>query len=333
MTKGSSPVVVSPGAPHRLLVVLTVLAGALLSVQARVNGALADRLGSATLTALVSFSVGTAAIGVVLATSGRWRAARQLPGPPPLRWWWCCGGFGGAFLVATSAVAVPRVGVALLGVGIVAGQTLGSLAVDEVGLGPQGRQPLTAWRLAGAVIAATALVVAASGRSGDLHLGLLAVVALAGAGVAAQQAANGHLQRRTGEALVAAFVSFAVGTVALAVAAAAVGLVGGLDPSWPGLATGLYLGGLCGAAYITLSASAVGRLGVLRLTLGTVAGQLLGAVALDLLRPAAEGLRASTAVAAALALVAVVVGSRTRPPRDDHGETVRFEAPERSVSP
>ncbi len=297
---------------HRLLVLVTIVAGALLSVQARVNGALAGRLGSAVLTALVSFSVGTVAIVVVLAMTGRWRCAALLRGRPRLRWWWCCGGFGGAFLVATSAVAVPRVGVALLGVGIVAGQTVGSLAVDDVGLGPRGRQPITRWRLAGAVIAVLALAVAATGRTGDLRLGLLAVIAVAGAGVAAQQAANGHLQRRSGEALVAAAVSFAVGTAALGIAALVVAAGRGLHPDWPAALTGLYLGGLCGAAYITLSASAVGRLGVLRLTLGTVAGQLLGAVALDVVRPTDEGLRVSTAVAAGMALLAVVVGGRKR---------------------
>ena len=298
-----------PGGSHGLLVAATVVAGALLSVQARVNGALAGRLGSATLTALVSFSVGTVAIAAVLLASGRWRAGRRL-GATPLRWWWCCGGFGGAFLVATSAVAVPRVGVALLGVGVVAGQTVGSLVVDELGLGPRGRQSLTAWRFGGALIAVTALVVAAVGRTGDLRVGLLLVIALAGAGVAAQQAANGHLQRASGEALIAAVVSFAVGTLALAAATSAVGAARGLDPDWPAAATGLYLGGLCGAAYITLSASAVGRLGVLRLTLGTVAGQLLGAVALDVGRPVGDGLRPTTVVAAGLALVAVFVGGR-----------------------
>jgi len=297
---------------HRLLVAATVLAGALLSVQARVNGALTARLGSAVLTALVSFSVGTAALALLLVGRRRRRPARGLATGPRPRWWWFCGGFGGAFLVTSSAIAVPKVGVALLGVGIVAGQTLGSLAVDEVGLSPRGRQPITTWRLAGAAIALTALVVAAAGqRDADLQVGLLALIALAGAGVAVQQAANGHLQRLSGEALVAATISFAVGTAALVAAVGVVAVSRGLAPDWPG-GVGLYLGGLCGATYITLSAAAVGRLGVLRLTLGTVAGQLLGALALDVLRPTAEGPRPVTLVAAGLALAAVAVGGRQR---------------------
>lgn len=292
-----------------MLVAATVLAGALLSVQARVNGALSQRLGSAVLTAWVSFSVGSFALLTLLALSGRWRSARELRSGPPLRWWWCCGGLGGALLVATAAAAVPRVGVALLGVAIVAGQTLGSLVVDEVGLSPRGRQPLTRWRLGGALTAVAALLFAAVGNGGEARIGLLVVIALAGAGVAAQQAANGHLQRRTGEALLAAAVSFVVGTAALGVAVLAVATVGALDPAWPGL-SGLYLGGLCGAAYITLSAAVVGRLGVLRLTLGTVAGQLAGALALDVAYPAGRGPRSSTVIAAGLAMLAVGVGSR-----------------------
>ncbi|HVE97640.1 MAG TPA: DMT family transporter [Mycobacteriales bacterium] len=293
----------------RVLLAATVLAGALLSVQARVNGALAGRLGSSVLTALVSFSVGTAALVGAVAATGRWRSARPRPGPPA-RWWWFCGGLGGATLVAASALAVPRIGVALLGVGIVAGQTVGSLVVDEVGLSPRGRQAMTTPRVAGALLAIMALAVGAAGEGGRLQIGLFALIAVAGAGVAAQQAANGQLQRLTGEPLLAALVSFTVGTVALAVGVLVLAAAGDLHVGeWPA-EIGLYLGGLCGAAYITLSAAAVSRLGVLRLTLASVAGQLLGAVLLDLLRPTGGGLRAATVVATAMTLAAVAVSGR-----------------------
>ena len=287
------------------MLLATVLAGALLSVQARINGALAGELGSAVLTALVSFAVGTVALAVLVLGTGRRRCARAPRDAGDRRWWWFTGGLGGALLVATSAVAVPRIGVALLGVGVVAGQTAGSLAVDEVGLSPRGRQPVTVARVAGVVLAVAALALGATGDRADLRLGLLALIALAGAGVAAQQAANGHLQRLTGEPLVAALISFTVGTLALAAVAAAIsasGRIGEVD--WPS-GVGLYLGGLCGATYITLAAAAVARLGVLRLTLASVAGQLLGAVLLDLTRPAAAGPRPATVAACLLTFVAV----------------------------
>ena len=298
-------------ASTRVLVGLTVLAGALLSVQARVNGSLASELGSSVVTALVSFSVGTAALLILVVAARRWQRARHARSERPLRWWWFCGGLGGAFLVATSALAVPRIGVALLGVGIVAGQTVGSLVVDEVGLSPRGRQPITVFRAVGAALAVAALAIGAMADRRELMLGLFALIALAGGGVAAQQAANGHLQRLTGEPLVAALISFSVGTVALALLAVvltASGQVGSL--SWPG-EPGLYLGGLCGATYITLAAAAVGRLGVLRLTLASVAGQLLGAVLLDVVRPAVgDSVEVGTVVATALTFVAVLISGR-----------------------
>ena len=48
----------------------------------------------------------------------------------------------------------------------------------------------------------------------------------------------------------------------------------------------LYIGGLCGAFVVVVGAAAVQTLGVLRLGLAVVAGQTLGALAIDLIAPA-----------------------------------------------
>jgi transporter family-2 protein len=290
------------------LTLLAVAAGAALAAQARVNGALRSRLGDAVVVALVSFTVGTVALVAAALATGRWRAVARLR--DGTRWWWWLGGLAGAALVASSAAAVPLVGVALTSVAIVAGATAGSLVVDRIGLSPRGRQRLTPPRLAGAAIAVAGLLVGTVGQSGDVRPWLLLLVGVAGFASAAQQAANGHLQRASGEALVAASVSFLVGTIALALVVATVAVSGAL-PSlhWPA-SPGLYLGGFGGAAYIALGAFTVPRLGVLRLTLGTVAGQLAGGVVLDALVPTARGLSAASVAAAACTLVAVVVASR-----------------------
>lgn len=289
---------------HTRLTVLAVVAGAALAAQARVNGALATRVGDAVVAALVSFGVGSLALVTAALATGRWRAAARLR--TGTRWWWWLGGLCGASLVASAAVAVPEVGVALTSVAIVAGATTGSLVVDRLGLSPRGHQPLTPPRLLGSALAVGGLALGSAGAGGDVRPLLLAVVAAAGFATALQQAANGHLHRRSGEALVAASVSFLVGTLALAVAVAV------LRPAlhgWPGN-PGLYLGGLGGAAYIALGALSVGRLGVLRLTLGTVAGQLAFGVVLDAVVPTGGGLRPASILAAACTLLAVVVASR-----------------------
>lgn len=290
--------------PRGDLSLLAAVAGAALAVQARVNGALRTRAGDAVLTALVSFAVGTVVLVLAALATGRYRRAARLRNGT--RWWWWLGGLAGAFLVGSAAAAVPEIGVALTSVAIVAGMTTGSLLVDRLGISPRGRQPLTAPRLAGALIAVAGLLVGTVGQRGEARPLLLAVVGVAGFCTALQQAANGHLQRASGEALVAASVSFLVGTVALALAVAVVrpDVLG-----WPAN-PGLYVGGFGGAAYIALASAIVPRIGVLRLTLGTVAGQLVGGVLLDAFVPTSAGLAAASVVAAAFTVVAVLVANR-----------------------
>jgi transporter family-2 protein len=295
-----------------------VLAGALLALQSRINGALTTELGSAVVTALWSFSVGTTVLVTTALVTGRARKARLLRGAG-LQWWMWLGGLGGALLVASSAAAVPLVGVAPVAVAVVAGATGGGLVVDALGLSPRGRQPLTAARAGGVALAVVGLAVGAVG-SGEIRPLLLAVVALAGAATAVQAAANGHLQRVSGDAVVAACVSFLGGTLALLLVTAGLTAFGELPAlDWPPLSW-RYLGGFGGAAYITLAAASVGALGVLRLTLCTVCGQLLGGLVIDAVAPTTDRPGVRTVVGALLTVLAVVVAGRgarpveTRPP-------------------
>lgn len=289
-----------------------VLAGALLALQSRINGALTTELGSAVVTALWSFTVGTTLLLVTALVTGRWRRASLLR-RAGLRWWMWLGGLGGALLVASAAAAVPLVGVAPVAVAVVAGATAGGLAVDAIGLSPRGRQPLTLARVGGVALAVVGLAVGAVG-SGEIRPLLLGVVALAGAATAVQAAANGHLQRASGDAVVAASVSFLGGTLALLLVAGGLAAVGELPPlDWPP-PSWRYLGGVGGAAYITLAAASVGVLGVLRLTLCTVCGQLLGGLVIDTVAPTSDRPGLRTVLGALLTVAAVLVaglGART----------------------
>lgn len=293
---------------------LTFGAGLLLAGQGHVNGALTTRLGSALVAALVSFVVGLAALAVALAARPQTRRAVRTRPVEPIRWWYLVGGFAGALLVFVSALAVPLIGVALLTVCVVGGQTVGGLAVDRAGFGPGGRLALTAPRLGGAALAVGAVALAALGAGhGTVRPALFAAVAAAGLCSAGQQAVNGQLARVSGAAGVAALISFLVGMLALAVVTAALAGAGVL-PSlhWP--STGwLYLGGLGGAAYIWIAAGTVSRLGVLRLTLSAVAGQLVGSVLLDATVPVhGASLQPATVAAAALTIIAVAVSGAAR---------------------
>jgi transporter family-2 protein len=204
---------------------------------------------------------------------------------------------------------VPEVGVALVTVCIVAGTATGGLGVDQAGLGPGGRRPVTLLRVVGALLAIGAVTLAAAG---DSHAAvrplLLAGLFRAGIGSALQQAANGQLRRAAANAWVAGLLSFAVGTAGLVVVAAATGEL--TARHWPAT-WWLYTGGPQGVVFIVAAAALVARLGVLTVSLATVAGQLVAAVVLDIVWPApGAALRATTVAGAVLTVVAVTLAAR-----------------------
>ena len=288
--------------------------GALVALQQRVNGELKTALDDALLTALISFGTGLAVVvAVVLARPASRRALRRVRRVP---WLQRLGGLGGASLVAAGAAAAPEIGIALLTVALVAGQTGGGLAVDRLGLGPGGSHALTAPRVVGAALCLLAVGIGVLSEGARAASPLLLLLVL-GAGflVAVQQAVNGQVRRITGDAGVATLVNFVVGLVALALGVAADALAGGLEVAgWPGPERWyLYLGGPMGAVFVAVAALVVRRLGVLRLGLAVIAGQLAASLLLDLALPVTDdGLDLLTVVGVALTFVAVLVSGRTR---------------------
>jgi transporter family-2 protein len=293
-------------------VTMTILAGAAISLQSYVNGRLGKDVGSPTVAAAINNLVALAAtLGIVLATGALPRAAARLRalGRPPA--WHFLGGLGGAAVVLVAATAAPEIGVALLTVALVCGSTGGSLPVDAAGLGPAGRRPITAYRLAGVVLAIGATVIGAVGARGDLQPVLLTLAFCVGVGMALQAAANGRLASETGEPFVASLVNVVVGFTALAVVAIVALATVSLDTP-PGNPL-LYVGGLLGGFVVVVSAASVQTLGVLRLGLATVAGQSSGALVIDLIAPApGEAVTVATVVGVGLTLSAVAISGRAR---------------------
>jgi bacterial/archaeal transporter family-2 protein len=109
----------------------------------------------------------------------------------------------------------------------------------------------------------------------------LAVILMAGVGglIAAQPAVNAGLGKETGS-LVAALVSFAVGTLLLAGIVVAAGEVSGLshtfDVRWYYL-----LGGVLGAAYVLTALIVVKEIGAGGVAAATITGQLTLSIVLD----------------------------------------------------
>ena len=253
-----------------------------------------------------------ATLAIVLATRAlpRARARLRALGRPPV--WHFLGGLGGAALVLVSATAAPEVGVALLTVALVSGSTGGSLPVDAAGLGPAGRRAVTPPRVAGVLLAIGATVISALGARGDIDVLLLALAFGTGGLMALQAAANGQLARATGEPWAASLVNVAVGFTVLGLVAVVTLATTALNPM-PGNPL-LYAGGLLGAFVVVIGATAVQTLGVLRLGLAMVAGQMAGALIVDLVAPApGEPVTAATVVGVALTMVAVAISGRGQP--------------------
>jgi bacterial/archaeal transporter family-2 protein len=126
-------------------VLLTLIAGVGVALQAPTNATLARTSGSTLLAALVSFSVGTAAIAVFWAAIDRTGPAtlRGVPG-----WAWA-GGLYGAVYVAVAAYAAPRLGVASMLTIAIASQLAAALVVDHFGLLGLRAEPVSLSRLAG----------------------------------------------------------------------------------------------------------------------------------------------------------------------------------------
>lgn len=141
-------------------VLLVLLAGSMIALQAPTNAMLAKAGGSPVLAALISFAVGTAMLLVVWLASGH-RSAPASFGSLP--WYAWVGGLYGAVYVAIAAYAAPRIGLApLITIGV-AGQIGMALWLDHLGALGLPRMPVSGTRLLGALLVVAGVVLVRRG--------------------------------------------------------------------------------------------------------------------------------------------------------------------------
>ncbi|MBF6437924.1 DMT family transporter [Nocardia cyriacigeorgica] len=298
--------------------------GAGVAVQARINGALGERLHDGIAAAVVSFGTGLLVLAVAFACSRTLRdglgKVRRAVAAGQLRRWQLLGGLCGAAFVASQGLTITALGVTAFTVAVVAGQLLSSLVVDRLGLAPNGHTPVTLRRIGAAALGVFAVALAGVGSSevsGALSAPtaiaevppavLILVPALAGIGLAWQQAVNGRVGA-VGGPFPATGINFAVGLLGLLAVEAVVVAGAGLPSEFP-TDPWLYLGGVIGVVFIALAVLVVRWIGVLLLGLTSVAGQLLASVALDVMIPTGAGLSITALIGCALTLIAVVVAT------------------------
>jgi bacterial/archaeal transporter family-2 protein len=268
---------------------LLVMVGALLALQAAANVQLSTAMASPFGASTLQLGIGSGVLLSVAALAGSLGAFELLGDAEP---WALTGGLGSAVYITAGILLFPRLG-ALVAVGLfIAGQMAASLALDGFGwlgvaqdvpgvaaLGGAAAVAVGTWLIVRAQAGAGVLEEAARERTGWLVLGLVA-----GAVLPVQGAINAELNAELDAAVAVGAFSFLVATAAMALALGGILAAGAPRPRveplrgvpWWG-----WLGGLCGATYVTSVFLLIPEIGAAPVVVLTVAGQQLASVAVD----------------------------------------------------
>ena len=263
--------------------------GSLLILQAAANVQLSAAMVSPFGASTLQLAIGAALLLALATLAGSLGAFGLLDRAEP---WHLVGGLGSAIYITAGILLFPRLG-ALVAVGLfISGQMLASLLLDSFGwlgvardvhetaaLAGAAAVVVGAWLIVRAQAGAGALEVAARERTGWAFLGLAA-----GAVLPIQGAINAQLNADLGASTAVGAFSFLVATAAMALALAATVAAGGPRPRveplrgvpWWG-----WLGGLCGATYVTAVFLLIPQIGAAPVVVLTVAGQQLASAAVD----------------------------------------------------
>ena len=255
------------------------LVGALLALQAGANVQLSAAMAHPVGASALQLTIGAA---LLLAVTAVLHGLGALDGLDDVAAWHLVGGLGSAVYITAGILLFPRLG-AVLTVGLfIAGQMLASLALDATGWLGVAQETVSATSALGAGAVTGGAIVIARSQAGVPHRsGWSALAVAAGAALPLQGAVNAQLRQDLDAPVAAGAWSFVVAavamTAALALARPRQARVDRLSrvPWWG------WLGGLCGATYVTSVFLLIPEIGVAP-TIGlTVAGQQLASVLVD----------------------------------------------------
>jgi transporter family-2 protein len=263
--------------------------GSLLALQAAANVQLSGATGSPVSASTLQLAIGAGLLALLALAAGTIGAFGLLDDAEP---WHLVGGVGSAIYITAGILLFPRLG-ALVAVGLfIAGQMAASLALDGLGWLGVARDVPGAAGLAGAAAVAVGilLIVRAGAGAGALEeaarerKGWLCLGLVAGAVLPVQGAINAELNAELGAAIAVGAFSFLVATVAMALALGSILATGAPRPRLEplrGVPWWGWLGGLCGATYVTSVFLLIPEIGAAPVVVLTVAGQQVASVAVD----------------------------------------------------
>jgi transporter family-2 protein len=270
---------------------LAALSGILIAAQSRVNGGLSSALGNSTEAAVYSFGSGFLVLNIIMLFSPRVRVGikRIIAGvrSGELPSWRLSAGIMGGIFVAIQTFTVPIIGVALLSVVMIAGQTLASLIVDRIGITGGGKQPITSRRVLAALLTIIAVIVAVwqEIQLANISPVPVIIVFVGGFMIGVQRALNGQINDISGQSFSTTWLNFFMGTTTLVILLMINTLRGQDLVGLPTSPWWIYWGGTIGVLYIASSSVIVAKIGVLSFTLFATGGQLIGSLIFDVMAP------------------------------------------------
>ena len=294
---------------------LAALSGILIAAQSRVNGGLSAALGNSTEAAVYSFGSGFIVLNIIALANPKVRAGvRRIfngvkSGELPA--WRLSAGVMGGIFVAIQTFTVPIIGVALLSVVMIAGQTLASLIVDRIGITGGGKQPITSRRVFAALITTVAVLVAVwqEIQLANISAVPIIIVFLGGFMIGVQRALNGQINDISGQSFSTTWLNFFMGTSTLVILLVINTVRGNELVGLPTSPWWIYWGGTIGVLYIASSSVIVAKIGVLSFTLFATGGQLIGSLIFDLIAPPEDvKVGANLVIGIVITYLGVVVG-------------------------
>jgi transporter family-2 protein len=273
-----------------LAIPLLLAIGGMLALQAAANVQLSTATGSPFGASALQLGIAATLLLAAAAAAGTLGAFQLVADAEP---WQLVGGLGSAVYITAGILLFPRLG-AVVSVGLfIAGQMLGSLALDGFGWLGVSREPLTAAALLGAaaVVVGAALIVRAQADARAIEGGVreraawLALALHAGAALPVQGAVNAGLRAELDAPATVGAFSFLVATVAMVLVLAGSMTLAGASPPrtaplrrvpWWG-----WLGGLSGASYVTAVFLLIPEIGTAPTIALTVAGQQVASLLVD----------------------------------------------------
>ncbi len=298
-----------------LFALLASIVGGLTSIQSRLNGQLSSDIHNGIAAALISFGSGWIFVIAIclfhapdrMGLQNIWKGLQHRT----LRPWEVIGGMGGGFYVAIQSSVVPTIGVAIFTICTVGGQTLSSMVVDFFGISPSGKHRVTWLRAITALVMLFSVTVAVFPQldSSTFKLTPIILAVTVGVVIAFQAAINGRMNVISKRPLATTFVNFFMGSIVLAIALAINLARGGSIGHFPHGVL-VYLGGSIGVVFIAVGVYTIKQLGTLNFMLFSVTGQLIGALLLDWLAPAAHTKVSSYLLTGTAMTLFTVVSSR-----------------------